>query len=135
MFGAKESSTSTDYSLKKNAQCGMAIHLNVLSGTTLRKALDTTLDVYDVEFEGSKVLRYIHKIKGSRHIYMFANIEPRTIDTHARLRGRVQPDFWNPHTGEISQAECAHEVEAGMDVTVVRVTLAPFKSVFIVGGR
>ena len=135
MFGAKESSTSTDYSLKENSHRGMAIHLNVLSGTTLRKALDAALDVYDVEFESDKVLRYIHKIKGGRHIYMFANISPRTVDTRARLRGRVQPDFWNPHTGEISQAECAHEVEAGMDVTVVRITLAPFKSVFVVGGR
>ncbi len=135
MFGAKESSTSTDYSLKKNAHCGMAIHLNVLSGTTLRKALDTTLDVYDVEFEGNKVLRYIHKIKGSRHIYMFANIEPRTIDTHARLRGRVQPDFWNPHTGEISQAECANEIETGIEKTVVRLTMAPFNSVFVVARR
>ena len=62
---------------------------------------------------------------------MFANVEPMTIDTRAR---RMQPDFWNPHTGEVSQAECAHEVEAGTDVTVVRVILAPFKSVFIVGG-
>jgi hypothetical protein len=94
----------------------------------------TALDVYDVEFESDKVLRYIHKIKEGRHIYMFPNISPRTIDTRARLRGSMKPDFWNPHTGEISQAECAHEVEAGMDLTAVRVTLAPFKSVFIVGG-
>jgi hypothetical protein len=135
MFGAKESSTSADYSLKANAHGGMAIRLNVLSAATLRKALDKALDVYDVEFEGKKVLRYIHKIKGRRHIYMFANIAARTIDAQARLRGRVQPEIWNPHSGEISKAECTHEVEAGMDVTVVRVTLTPFKSVFIVGGR
>jgi len=135
MFGAKESNTSTGYSLKKNAGGGMAIHLNVLSGTTLRKTLDTALDVYDVEFENNKVLRYIHKIKGRRHIYMFANIAAKTIDTHVRLRGRMQPEIWNPHTGEISQTECTHEIEAGLDVTVVRIILAPCKSVFIVGGR
>ncbi|MHC4425631.1 MAG: glycosyl hydrolase [Planctomycetota bacterium] len=134
MFGPRESSTSTDYSLKENTHGGMAIRLSVLNGTTLRKALDTALDVYDVEFESNEVLRYIHKIKGSRHIYMFANIGTRRVDTHVRLRGRIQPQLWNPHTGEISQAECAYEVEAGTEVTVVSVTLAPFKSVFVVAG-
>ena len=134
MFGAKASSSPTDYSLKENTHGGMAIRLNLLSGTTLRKALDATGDVYDVEFEGGKVLRYIHKIKGERHIYMFANLGDKTVDTHARVRGRVQPHFFNPHTGEISQAECAREVEAGMDVTVIKLSLPPFKSVFIVGG-
>jgi len=135
MFGAIAPSKVADYGLKENAHGGMAVRLNALSGATLRKALDTTLDVYDVEFEGNKVLRYIHKIKEGRHIYMFANISPKTVDTRARLRGRMQPFFWNPHTGEISQAECAREIEAGVDIIVVRVTLAPFTSVFIVGGR
>ncbi len=135
MFGTREPSTSADYSLKANAHGGMAIRLNVLSPATLRKALDKALDVYDVQFETNKVLRYIHKIKDSRNIYLFANIAAKTIDTHARIRGRVQPEIWNPHTGEISKAECTHEAKAGMDVTVVRITLAPFKSVFIVGGR
>jgi hypothetical protein len=135
MFGTKESSTSTDYSLKENTQGGMAIRLNALNGTTLRKVLDTALDVYDVEFENNDVLRYIHKVKGSWHIYMFANIGTRTVDTHARLRGRVQPEIWNPHTGEISQAECANEIETGIEKTVVRLTMAPFNSVFVVGEK
>ena len=135
MFGAKEPGTSADYSLKANAHGGMAIRLNGLSGTNLRKALDKALDVYDVEFEINKVLRYIHKIKDGRNIYLFANITKKTIDTHAGIRGRVQPEIWDPHTGEISKVECTHKVEAGTDVTVVRITLAPFKSVFIVGGR
>jgi hypothetical protein len=106
-----------------------------LSPATLRKALDKALDVYDVDFEANKVLRYIHKIKDGRNIYLFANITKKAIDTHAKLRGRVQPEIWDPHTGEISKAECSHKVEAGTDVTVVRITLAPFKSIFIVGGR
>lgn len=44
------------------------------------------------------------------------------------------PEIRNPHTGEISKAECTHEVEAGIDMTAVRITLAPFKSVFNVAG-
>lgn len=52
--------------------------------------MDTALNVYDVELESNKVLRYIH-------------------------------------TGEISQAECAHKAETGMDVTVVRVTFALYR--------
>jgi hypothetical protein len=135
IFGTRESSGSRDYSLKDNTHGGVAIHLNALSGATLSKALDTALDIYDVEFESNKSLRYIHKTKGGQHIYMFANIGKRTISTHARLRGRVQPDLWNPHTGEISQAEYAQEVEAGLDATAVKVTLAPCRSVFLVGDR
>ncbi|MHC4633103.1 MAG: glycosyl hydrolase [Planctomycetota bacterium] len=135
MFGTREPGTSADYSMKVNAQGGVAIRLNVLSATALRKTLDKALDVYDVQFEANMVLRYIHKIKDSRNIYLFANIGKKTIDTHARLRGRVQPEIWDPHTGEISKAECTHKVEAGKDVTAIRIILAPFKSVFIVGGR
>ncbi|MHC4111593.1 MAG: glycosyl hydrolase, partial [Planctomycetota bacterium] len=135
MFGTEGPGTSADCSLKANTHGGMAIRLNVLSPATLRKALDKALDVYDVRFEPNKVLRYIHKIKDGRNIYLFANITKKTIDTHAKLRGRMQPEIWNPHTGEISKAECTHKVEAGKNVTVVRITLAPFKSVFIVGAR
>jgi len=135
IFGTKEPGTSNDYSLKENTQGGIAIRLNSLNGTTLRKVLDTALDVYDVEFENNDVLRYIHKVKGGRDIYMFANIGTGTIDTHVRLRGRVQPEIWNPHTGKISQAECASEIETGIEKTVVRLTIAPFNSVFVVAGR
>ncbi len=135
MFGTKEPNNTADYSLKTNAHGGMAIRLNVLSGMILRKALDKALDIYDVEFENNKVLRYIHKIKNGRNIYFFANIETKTIDTHVRLRGRMKPEIWNPHTAEISKADCTHEIQAGMHITIVRTTLSPYKSLFIVGRR
>ena len=135
MFGAIGSGSTTGYGLVENARGGMAIHLNSLRGETLGKALDVALDVYDVEFESNRSLRYIHKIKDGRHIYMFANIGQEPINTSARLRGVVESDFWNPHTGEISGADYAREVESGLDVTVVKLRLAPFRSVFVVGTR
>ncbi|UCE46954.1 MAG: hypothetical protein JSW47_15245, partial [Phycisphaerales bacterium] len=135
MFGGTESGGSNDYSLVENAQGGMAIHLNNLSRKTLGKALDVALDIYDVEFESNKLLRYIHKVKGGRHIYMFANIGQEPISTTARLRGLIDPNLWDPHTGKISEAEYAYEVESGLDITMVQLTLAPFKSVFVVGTR
>lgn len=135
MFGTKEPSASTDFYVKKNRNGGMAIHLHRLNAPTLRKALDAAVKVYDVEYESNKVLRHIHKIKDGTDIYLFANISETQIDTYARLRGHMQLEAWNPHTGEISKAECTQKVEAGTDVTVVRITLAPFKSLFIVGGR
>ncbi|MHC4691341.1 MAG: glycosyl hydrolase, partial [Planctomycetota bacterium] len=135
MFGIKKPNKSADYNLKTNARGGVAIHLNVLNATTLRKALDKALDVYDVQFEVNKVLRYIHKIKDGRNIYLFANITAKTIDTNAGLSCLMQPEVWDPHTGTISKAECTHLVKANMDVTVVRITLTPYKSVIIVSRR
>jgi hypothetical protein len=47
--------------------------------------------------------------------------------------GRMDLEAWDPHTGKIVPAEFSHEAEAGCDVTKVRLTLPPTKSVFILG--
>ena len=113
----------------------MAIRLNSLNAAILRKALDAGVDVYDVEFQGNKVLRYIHKIIDDTEIYMFANISEAQIDTYVKLRGLMEPEIWNPHTGEIIQLEHTHEVEAGCDISRIKLTLPPVKSVFVVGKK
>ena len=136
MFGSNtKQDASNDLHIKKNGSGGMAIRLNSLNSPTLRKALDAAVHVYDVEFQDNKVLRYIHKIINDREVYLFANISENKIDTHVKLRGLMEPEAWNPHTGEIIQLGHSHEVEAGYDISKIRLTLPPVKSVFIVGKK
>jgi hypothetical protein len=133
MFKIPASADSTPYGLTENVKGGMAVRLNALNAATLRKALDVVLGVYDVECEGEEGLRYIHKVKEGMHIYLFANVGGKPIDTHARLRGRMELEAWDPHTGKMVPAEFSHETEAGCGVTRVRLTVPPVKSVFVLG--
>jgi hypothetical protein len=136
IFGSStEQNTSNDLHIKKNRNGGMAIRLKSLNSATLRKALDIAVDVYDVEFQDNKVLRYIHKTIDDTEVYLFANISEAQIDTHIKLRGFMEPEVWNPHSGEIIQLERSHEKEAGCDISRIRLTLPPVKSVFIVSKK
>jgi hypothetical protein len=44
---------------------------------------------------------YIHKVNDGKHIYLFANSSDDYIDTDVLLKGKLKPQLWNPHTGEI----------------------------------
>jgi hypothetical protein len=123
----------TQTPVARNANGGAAICLKTLNAATLREALDLARGVYDVEVEGKDVLRYIHKIKDGIHIYLFANLSGKPVDAHARLRGRMDLEIWDPHTGRVTPAEFSRETKAGGDVTRVRLTLSPTKSIFILG--
>ena len=114
---------------------GPGIHLPSLTGPALRKALDRALAVYDVECEGRRVPRYIHKVKDGTHVYLFANLDDEGLDTDVTLRGRMDLEAWDPHTGQVRPAECAHETEAGQSVTQFHLALAPQKSLFLLGRK
>ena len=98
---------------------------------TLQDALNRMLDVYDVEFEAGKALRYIHKIKDGRHIYFLAHLGKTPISTRVYLRGTLRPELWNPHTGEISAPKYTHEKKSAVDVSKVKISLLPTTSMFI----
>ena len=115
----------------RNEHGGMAVFLKAPTARTLQYTLDRMLEVYDVEFEAGKSLRYIHKIKDGKHIFFLAHLGKTPISTQVELRGRLRPEFWNPHTGEISRPEYAHEKKGTVDVTRVTIKLAPTKSMFI----
>ena len=110
-----------------------AIYLNSPNETNLRQALDKALKLYDVEIDGNQKLRYIHRMKGATHVYFFANIGDATADAVVRLRGKITPEAWDPHTGRISVPEYSQTVEDDQPVTKVRLALSPVHSVFIIG--
>jgi hypothetical protein len=109
--------------------------VNSPNASNLQKALDMALDLYDVDFENNESLRYIHRVKDNTDIYFFANVTDQPVTTSVRLRGRLTPETWNPHSGQRSGAEYTHAVENGQSVTRVSLVLDPVQSVFIVSRR
>jgi hypothetical protein len=133
MFANGTSADTKDIAVNANDSGGRAIRLSRLDATTLAKALDAAEDVYDVEFEGDAVLRYIHKFKDGMHVYLFANVGATAVDTQVRLRGRLEGEVWDPHEGSIRQGEFRHEGQGAGEITVARVMLEPAASLFLIG--
>jgi hypothetical protein len=112
---------------------GRAIYLNSPNETNLRQALDQALKVYDVDIQSSQKLRYIHKVKGKTEVYFFANLGDKDAQGSVRLRGKITPEAWDPHTGQFSVPQYSHAVEDGQPVTWVKLSLSPVRSLFITG--
>ncbi len=110
-----------------------AIYLNSPNPSNLRQALDRALMVYDVEITSNQALRYLHRVKGKADVYFFANIGDQAADASVRLRGKIKPEIWDPHTGKFSVPEYSHVVDDGQTVTRVKLALEPVHSLFIVG--
>jgi len=77
-------------------------------------------------------LTYLHKVKGGRDIYFFANSLGKPVDTQVVLRGDKNLAIWNPHTGEKEKAEVAKSETGGQPVTTVHLVLPPVRSTFVV---
>ena len=127
-----KSSQETDSPGLRNSRGGMAVFLKRPAANTLRETLDSMVDVYDVNFEVGKELRYIHKVKEGKDIYFFANLGRNPISTWVELRGTLSPETWNPHTGDIVKTQYSHEERRLTEVTKVKIELPPIKSLFII---
>ncbi|MHC4520785.1 MAG: glycosyl hydrolase, partial [Planctomycetota bacterium] len=116
-----------------NDRKGMAFWVTMLTPHTLREALNATLSIPDVKCEDSCAPRYIHKAKDGTHVYLFANLREKSLDTHLRLRGRMTLEAWEPHKGTIEPVEFTLEAEADQAITRVHLNLPPRRSVFLIG--
>jgi len=112
---------------------GRTIYLNSPNESNLRQALDKALGVYDVDIQCSQKLRYIHRVNGRTQVYFFANIGETTADAMVRLRGKIKPELWDPHTGGFSVPEYSYAGEGGQAITSIKLALKPVRSVFIIG--
>ena len=110
-----------------------AIYLNSPNEVNLRQALDRTLKVYDVDIESSQKLRYIHKVNGKTEVYFFANTGDKDASASVRLRGTLNPEAWDPHSGQFFIPPFSHAVEDGQLVTRIELALGPVRSLFILG--
>jgi hypothetical protein len=104
----------------------------------LKAILAEALPMPDVAWEQSPQvtggnLSYIHKELDGREVFFFGNSSETAVATHVRLRGRMQIECWDPHTGTIATPEFTHEPGRGQPVTRVKLALGPVRSCFLIG--
>ena len=119
--------------VQEGSKRSRAIYVNSPNESNLRQALDQALKMYDVDIDSSQKLRYIHKVNGNTDVYFFANVGDKDAAASVRLRGKLKPEAWDPHTGQFSVPEYTNVVEDDQPVTRVKLTLSPIHSLFIVG--
>ena len=117
-----------------NAAGGKACFIPHPDARKLREILDKVLDDYDVSYPLLPSLQYIHKVVGGRNIYYFANVGGSYIRTAVTLRGSMEFELWDPHSGSIEKINsetrkgCNHE----KNFTDVKIGLKPCHSCFLV---
>ena len=144
IFGPQASAPADDFTKRsdrslshKNAAGGMACFIERPTPARLSAVLQAVLPVPDLSFEEDPVvtggnLSYIHKTIDGREAYFLANSSDTEFETAVHLRGELDPEQWDPHTGAISECMHTHTTDAGSAVTIVTLRFPPVHSVFLV---
>lgn len=97
--------------VQTNNQGGKALFIPDPASKVLSGVLAGFTPDADVQFEGNPVVTsklgvfsYLHKIRNGKDLYFFANSGDSPINTEVLLRGKLNIENWNPHTGTISSA-------------------------------
>jgi hypothetical protein len=138
MFGPADAAAEAGFRKQTSAGGGHAWFAPAPSAAVLQAILADALPAPDVAWEDAPQiaggnLSYIHKVVAGREVYFFANSSDTPIETHVRLRGQLQLERWDPHTGKIAAAESAPLTEGDQPITRVLLSLGPVQSVFLVG--
>jgi hypothetical protein len=133
-----------NYFINRNGAGGRGYFLPQPDINILNTVLKEAVPVRDVDIQEPPMwpvkmgraydgaLTYIHKVKGDRDIYFFANSSDKPVDAKVQLRGHKNLAVWNPHTGERRNAEAEKSESAGQPVTTVHLVLPPVTSTFFV---
>ncbi len=81
------------------------------------------------------VFGYIHKRQSGCDVYFFANSSATDYNGSVLLRGELNPELWNPHTGKIKRAEYEYVNYRGEIYTKVALKLQGAESTFVVCGN
>jgi hypothetical protein len=139
MFGAAEAAPEeAGFRKQTSTGGGRAYFAPAPSAAVLQAILADALPVPDVGWEEAPrvsggSLSYIHKVVEGREVYFFANSSDTPIETHVRLRGQLQLERWDPHTGKIAAVKSVSLTDRDQPITRVPLSLAPVQSVFLVG--
>lgn len=118
---------------QSNATGGRVVFVPNPTTEALRQALNRPSAAYDVEFaSGCAPLRYIHKEKEGKSSYYFANLNGKRFDSTVALRGKKRYELWNPHTGDVTPITATYTKKGKDAVTLLKLTLEPSQSLFVV---
>jgi hypothetical protein len=125
------------YTVRANDRGGRAYFAASPSASTLKTVLDEALATADVRMETGATLTggnlsYLHKAIGGRHVYFFANSSDDAVTAQVTLRGKLDLEWWDPHTGKITPAEVTRATVKDEPLTRVGLRLEPVHSLFLV---
>ncbi len=84
---------------------------------------------------GNREFAYLHRSVGNAEVYFFANASGLTVSAELQVRGQLKLETWNPHTGKIQPLESTSAMDHGQPMTRFDLSLAPIRSVFVVGSK
>jgi hypothetical protein len=121
-------------SVLSNNKGGKVCFINHPNGQNLREALQQMENTFDVDYPVNEELRYIHKVVNNLNMYYFANIGGLKANTRVILRGNMNLESWDPHTGERQRVTTKIINGNPLDLpkTLVDLNLKPFQSIFYV---
>jgi hypothetical protein len=106
----------------------------------LQAALDRVAGPPDVSFSGSPrphsgngQLACIHKVKAGRHVIYLANSSDDDVETTVSIRGGLDLERWDPHTGATRPAGGRLVMAERGPRTEVPIALPAVSSLFLVG--
>jgi hypothetical protein len=82
---------------------------------------------------GNRAFAYLHRSVPGAEVYFFANASGLDVEADVQLRGRMQVEGWDPHTGAIEPIRSTSGREDGEPVTRLKLSLPALRSLFIVG--
>jgi hypothetical protein len=126
--------------LQSNKAGGKAIFIEKPTAENLRQTLEMMSVQADVVFDkniaplsNGGMLSYIHKRKDGKDLYYFANSTGENIETMVEVRGKMTPQYFDPHTGEKTEAQKMSYVKKGNHVyTRFELTLGAVETLFVV---
>lgn len=77
----------------------------------------------------------LHKKQDGCDVYFLSNSTAKDYEGDVLLKGELNPEYWNPHTGKIRRAESELVNYRGELYTKLRLKLASAESVFVVSGK
>ncbi len=77
-------------------------------------------------------MNYLHKRYANTDIYYITNTTSNTYEGNILLRGRLQPEEWNPYNGKIKKMVSEFVRFRGEVYTKVTAVLDPSSCIFIV---
>lgn len=138
LFGAN---AAKNPQVQTNNQGGKALFIQNPTTTVLSEVLSGFAPDADVRFDENPtitsklgVFSYLHKIHDGKDIYFFANSGDNEINTEVLLRGKLNLENWNPHTGAVSRlGKVSYIRENGQTFTRCKLNLKGVQSTFWIG--
>ena len=123
----------------RSAGGGSALFVPHPTAAALQDALDRTAGPPDVIFRGGPrphsgngQLAYVHKVKAERHVILVANSSDDDVETTVSIRGVLDLERWDPHTGATRPAGGRPVMAEQGPRTEVSVQLPAVRSLFLV---